>query len=113
MYTQLKEEQDLKSDFAGFQTMLIKLIQSCITDPEHFKSVIVMNSDSTANLNFFQMLEYKRLSLLEVVLNMGEEDEINAHASFRYKMKSLELSESLNKLKDLVNIVKKENPSLI
>ena len=93
--------------------MLIKLIQSCITDPEHFKSVIVMNSDSTANLNFFQMLEYKRLSLLEVVLNMGEEDEINAHASFRYKMKSLELSESLNKLKDLVNIVKKENPSLI
>lgn len=89
LYKQLKEEQDLKSDFAGFQTMLIKLIQSCITDPEHFKSVIVMNSDSTANLNFFQMLEFKRLSLLEVVLQMGEEDEINAHASFRYKMKSL------------------------
>ena len=72
-----------------------------------------MNSDSTANMSFFQMLEHKQLSLLEVVLQMGEEDEINAHASFRYKLKSLQLAESLTKLRELVDVVKKVNPSLI
>ena len=48
-----------------------------------------MNSDSTANMKFINLLEHKELNLLEVVLQMGEEDEINAHASFRYKLKSL------------------------
>lgn len=50
LYKQLKESQDLKTDFEGFPTMLIKLIQNCLVKPEEFKCVIVMNSDSTANM---------------------------------------------------------------
>jgi hypothetical protein len=32
--------------------MLVKLINSCIIDEEHFKAVMVVNSDSTAELSF-------------------------------------------------------------
>jgi len=33
--------------------MLIKLISESISDQEHFRAVLIMNSDSTATLTFF------------------------------------------------------------
>jgi|APSaa5957512535_1039671.scaffolds.fasta_scaffold167090_1 hypothetical protein len=71
--------------------MLIKLITNCINDAEHFKCVMVVNSDSSANLSFYQMLDFKALSLLELKMKLGDEDEINAHASYRFKLRSYEL----------------------
>ena len=52
-FADLKEKLKLKCDFPGFTTMLIKLLNNCLTDPESFKAVMIVNSDSTANL-FFQ-----------------------------------------------------------
>lgn len=49
-FADLKEKLKLKCDFPGFTTMLIKLINNCITDADHFKSVMVVNSDSSATM---------------------------------------------------------------
>jgi hypothetical protein len=84
----------LKCDFPGFTTMLIKLMNNCITDPDHFKSVMVVNSDSTATLFFQQILEFKALNILEMKMHLGDEDEINAHACYRFKLRDYELKES-------------------
>ena len=53
MFSQLKAEMNLKIDFSEFQTMLIKLIDNTIKDNEHYRCMLIMNSDSTATLNFF------------------------------------------------------------
>lgn len=50
-----------------------------------------MNSDSTATLTFHQILEYKSINLLSITLKLGDEDEINKHVSYKYKMISFQL----------------------
>ena len=103
----------LKCDFPGFTTMLIKLMNNCITDSDHFKSVMVVNSDSTATLFFQQILEFKALNILELKMHLGDEDEINAHASYRFKLRDYELKESKERLAELIDVLKRHNPSLI
>ena len=57
----------LKGDFPSFLTMIIKLLNNTITasenrvdgQPEKFRAVLVMNSDSTATLSFEESLDYK------------------------------------------------------
>ena len=97
-FAELKEKLNLKCDFPGFTTMLVKLVNSCIIDPDHFKAVMVVNCDSTADLTFYQILDFKDLSILELKLHLGDEDEINAHASYRFKLRSYELEESKRRL---------------
>jgi hypothetical protein len=53
MFSQLKQSLNLKCDFNGFQTMLLKLITNSISDQEHFRCVLIMNSDATATITFF------------------------------------------------------------
>ena len=50
-----------------------------------------MNSDASAWLYFVQILDYSSQRVLKIKLEMGEESEINAHASFRFKLKNLQL----------------------
>lgn len=76
---------ELKCDFNNFQTMLIRLMTNAIDEPENYRCMLVMNSDSTASLHFIQILEYRSVDLLTLKLTLGDEDEINRHVSFRYK----------------------------
>jgi hypothetical protein len=112
-FAELKEKLKLKCDFPGFTTMLIKLVNNCITDEDHYKAVMTVNSDSTAELCFLQILDYKAITLLQLKLHLGEEDEINAHASYRFKLRNYELAESKMRLQEIVDVLKKHNPSLI
>ena len=104
---------NLKCDFNGFQTMIIKLISKTIEDEEKFRCILIMNSDSTATLNFFQVLEYKKLSLLEMNMKLGDETEINKHVSYKYKLVSYQLAKSKEKLLEVAEILKNHNPSLV
>ena len=72
-----------------------------------------MNSDSTATLTFHQILEYKSINILTLNLKLGDEDEINKHVSYKYKMISHNLMESRKKLEEVCDILKLKNPSLI
>lgn len=93
--------------------MLIKLITNSIDDQEHFRCVLIMNSDSSATLTFFQILEFKSLNLLSFNLKLGDSDEINKHVAFKYKLISYNLQRSREKLNEVCSILKSKNPSLI
>ncbi len=94
----LQNELNLKCDFNGFQTMIIKLISKTIEDEEKFRCILIMNSDSTATRNIYQVVEYKKLSLLEMNMKLGNETEINKHVSYKYKHVSYQLEKSKEKL---------------
>jgi hypothetical protein len=78
--------------------MLVKLVTNCIEDVEHFICVLIMNSDSTANLNFISKLEYKSVNILNLNLKLGDEEEINRHVSYKYKLVSYQLTQSKKRL---------------
>lgn len=63
-FSELKEELNLKCDFSGFSTMLIKLVNSCITDPDHYQVTLDIGCDAFAELNFYEVLDFKNLCLL-------------------------------------------------
>jgi len=71
--------------------MLIKLITNSISEQETYRCVLIMNSDSTASLNFFEQLEFKQLSLLTMKLRLGDTDEINKHVSYKHRLASYQL----------------------
>ena len=93
--------------------MLIKLLHNAYSDAEQYKCVLIMNSDSTATMNFYQILDFKSINLLNLTMKLGNAEVINKHVSFRYKLIKHQLTESQAKLQELVNIVKMKNPSLI
>ena len=128
IYSNLKQDLNLKADFNQFLTMLIKLINHCIQDDEKrrnaeelglqvpeekFKCHLIMNSDSTATLTFHQIMDFKMVNLLSLVMKLGDQDVINKHVSFKYKLVKNQMLESKAKLQSLVNTVKAKNPSLI
>ena len=78
--------------------MVIKLINSTITDTEQFKALLIMNSDSTATLTFFKHLELKSLEQLSLTMQLGDVDVIHRHVSFRYKLMKHQLQQSQKKL---------------
>lgn len=49
----------MKIDFYGFLTMIIKLINSVIEEPNINQIFMIMNTDSTATVNFMKLLEFK------------------------------------------------------
>ena len=58
-FSKLKEQLRLKIDFYGFLTMIIKLINSVIEEPNINQIFMIMNTDSTATVNFMKLLEFK------------------------------------------------------
>jgi hypothetical protein len=94
VFRDLKEKLGLKIEFDGFLTMLIKLFNQAIEDPEQFKLVMIMNSDSSANLKFIKSLPFKQLEQLCLRFKLGEMDAIQKHVVFRYKLIRHELNEN-------------------
>ena len=68
-FSKLKDQLGLKIDFYGFLTMIIKLLNGVIEDPNVCKIFMIMNTDSTASVNFMKLLEFKQPDQLKE-LNM-------------------------------------------
>ena len=58
-FSKLREQLHLKIDFYGFLTMIIKLINGVIEEPNINQIFMIMNTDSTATVNFMKLLEFK------------------------------------------------------
>lgn len=113
----LKEDKEfnykLKCNFNGLLTMLIKYFTNAINDEQHYKCQLYMSSDSSAQFFFHQILEFKSIVLLRFNMKLGDEDEINNHVIYKYKMVQHALNQSRTRLDQICEILKIKNPTLI
>lgn len=93
--------------------MLIKLINNAITMQDTYKVIMIMNSDGTGTMRFLKILDFKTLDQLSLTMKLGDTDIINKHASHRFKVAKNQLQENMQRLEDIVSILKAKNPSLI
>lgn len=93
--------------------MLIKLVNNAITMQDTYKAIMIMNSDGTGTLRFLKILEYKTLDQLSLTMKLGDTDVINKHVAHRFKVCKNQLTENVQRLDDIVAILKAKNPSLI
>lgn len=84
-YDEIRETQQLTPPFADYPTMLIKLFNQVISDPEHIKCQLQLYKDNTGDLYFNQILDYKVLLLLQCRLEQGSEDKVQRLIKFRHK----------------------------
>ena len=93
--------------------MLIKLINNAITMQDTYKVNMIMNSDGTGTMHFLKKLEYKTLDQLQLTMRLGDTEVINKHVAHRYKVGKSALIKNMQRLDDIVVMLKDKNPSLI
>ena len=100
-------------EFTDYTNILVKMVNSCIKEPHSFLAVFIMNRDGTAKLDFIQNIEYKFIELLSCDFMASPEDTVRQSITFRYNSVKSKVALMEARLKDVNNLVKVKNPSLL
>jgi hypothetical protein len=86
---------------------------SCIKDPHSFLAVFIMDHHGKAKLDFIQNIEYKFIELLSCEFLASSEDTVRTSITYRYNAIKSKVQLMEARLKDVNNLVKVKNPSLL
>lgn len=112
-FRHMQENQKLMIEFQDYTNILIKMVNSCIKEPHSFLAVFIMNRDGSAKLDFIQNIEYKFIELLSCDFIASPEDTVRQSITFRYNSVKSKVALMEARLKDVNNLVKVKNPSLL
>jgi len=112
-YRIVQEQQRLVVDFNEYQNVLVRMLNSCIREPNNHLAIFLMRGDCAGRLDFIQNMEYKFVELMSCVFERSSEDMVQRHISYRYNNMKIKLSAAQSRLHDIQNLVKAENPSLL
>eukprot|EP00994_Dinema_validum_P002138 NODE_1459_length_944_cov_90.994413_g1130_i0.p1 GENE.NODE_1459_length_944_cov_90.994413_g1130_i0~~NODE_1459_length_944_cov_90.994413_g1130_i0.p1 ORF type:complete len:237 (+),score=41.29 NODE_1459_length_944_cov_90.994413_g1130_i0:80-790(+) len=112
-FRQLQEEQKLTCEFKEFASILLRMLNRCIKEPQCFLAVLILTSDGNAVLEFIQNMEYKFVELLVLPFKESPEYVIRQHISYRYNSLRSRLAMMHARLQDVNALVKIKNPSLL
>jgi|UniRef100_A0A7S4GG13 hypothetical protein len=112
-FRQLQDEQKLMCEFKGFASILLKMLNRCIKEPQSFLAVLILTSDGHAVLEFVQNMEYKFVELLVLPFKESPEYVIRQQISYRYNSLRSRMSVMQSRLQDVNALVKIKNPSLL
>lgn len=112
-FRRMQDAQKLMIDFVDYQSVLVKMLNSCIKEPHSFLAVFVMQRDGHARLDFIQNMEYKFVELLSCDFVASPEEVVRQQISFRYNSVKTKLSLMQARLQDISALVKVKNPSLL
>lgn len=109
----MQEHQKLMIDFPDYVSVLIKMLNSCIKEPQSFLAVFSMQKDGPSRLDFIQNMEYKFVELLSCDFVMSSDESVRQQIAFRYNSVKSKLALMQARLQDINALVKVKNPSLL
>jgi len=109
----MQENQKLTVSFAEFSSLVKKLFNNCINDPQSYIAVFIMQKEGTARLDFIQNIEYKFIELLSIDFVNSPDDTVRKQISYRYNALRTKLELMQNRIQAISNIVRIKNPSLL
>jgi len=112
-FRHMQEKQKLMIDFGEYTQILMKMVNSCIKEPHSFLAVFIMSTDGSAKLDFIHNIEYKFIELLSCDFMASSEDTVRQSITFRYNSVKSKVALMEARLKDVNNLVKIKNPSLL
>ena len=112
-FKMMQQNQKLMIEFNDYPGVLIKMLNSCIKEPNCFLAVFIMKNDGTGRLDFIQNMEYKFIELLSVNFNATTEENVRQHITYRYNALKSKLAIMQGRLQDINNLVKLKFPSLL
>lgn len=112
-FRHMQEQQKLMVDFQQYSDVFTKMVNSCIKEPHAFLAVFIMHADGSAKLDFIQNMEYKFIELLSARFEASNEETVRQSITFRYNSVKSKVSMMEARLRDVNNLVKVKNPSLL
>ncbi|KAL8273652.1 hypothetical protein Esti_002474 [Eimeria stiedai] len=112
-FRQMQQSQKLMIDFADYSQVLMKMLNSCIREPQSFLAVFIMETTGKGRLDFIQNMEYKFIELLSCDFLQSSEEVIRQQMSFRYNSLKSRLALMHARLHDIGALVKVKSPSLL
>ena len=100
-------------DFTEYPTVLIRMLNACIKEPDTHLAVFVMQTDGSARMDFIQNMEYKFVELLSCHFISSPEELVREHITFRYNIIKSKMQMMQARLADVNALVKLKNPSLL
>ena len=113
IFAEMQESQKLMIDFSEYSSVLMRMLNSCIKEPQCFLAVFIMQRDGQGRLDFIQNIEYKFIELLSLDFMAGEEEMVRGQITYRYNAVKSKLALMQARLSDISSLVKVKNPSLL
>lgn len=111
-FRMMQESQKLMIDFAEYADVLMKMVNSCIQDPQTHIAILVLKN-GRARLDFVRNIEFKFVELLSINFVRSPDDLTQKHITYRYNALKSRLAIMQSKLSDVHALVKVKNPSLL
>jgi hypothetical protein len=112
-YREIQETQRLMIDFPDYPSVVIKMLNNCIKEPNGFMSVLSVNDQGTGRLDFIQNVEYKLVELMSFDFIQSPHDITKQQISHRYSAMRSKMSALQDRLQEIHAVVKLKNPSLL
>jgi len=109
----MQEQQKLMVDFEEYSRVLIRMLNSCIKEPNTHLAIFVLHQEGKSRLDFIKNMEYKFVELLTCSFTRSSEELVRQHISYRYNAMKSRLALMQARLSDVNALVKSKNPSLL
>ena len=113
-YVAYAESQKLRAAFHEYPTVLIRMCNDCLREPNTFLAVLVQDAAArSARLDFIQNYEYKLVELLSCHFVTTDEKRRNAHVEHRYRAARAQSALLAQRLDAINHLIKIKSPSLL
>ena len=109
----MQENQKLCITFNEYATLVKKMFNNCINEPQSFLAVFIMQKEGTARLDFIQNIEYKFIELLSIDFINFSDDVVRKQITYRYNAVKRKMEMTKDRINMISNLVKVKNPSLL
>ncbi|CAK9038690.1 Spindle assembly abnormal protein 6-like [Durusdinium trenchii] len=109
----MQEQQKLMVEFDQYSKVLIRMLNSCIKEPNTHLVIFVLQENGSSRLDFIKNMEYKFVELLTCNFGKSSDDLVNQHIAYRYNAMKSRLALMQARLADINALVKVKNPSLL
>jgi len=112
-YRALQETQRLMVDFHDYPSVVVKMLNSCIKEPNSFMSVLSMSNHGSGRLDFIQNFEYKFVELMCMEFVQSSHEVSRQQVAYRYQTMKSKMFAMHARLQEIHAVVKLKNPSLL
>ncbi len=112
-FAALQAEQRLMVEFNEYPHVLIRMLNSCVKEPDAYLAVFVLQSDNSGRVDFMQNAMYKFLELLSIQFTPSSGNMVRQQIHYRYNTMKARLAAMQARLNEVYATVKVKNPSLL
>lgn len=109
----MRSRQKLMIPFQKYTDVLIATLNNCVKRPRVYMSVLYVNANGTARLDFIQNMEYKFVELLSVRFTRSPDEAVRQQIAYRYNAVKTQLQRVQAKLAGINKLIRARNPSLL